>query len=195
MSAKLHWNYFVALERDLETLSRYVEFAESNFHTYSIEIAHLLFASASEVDVIAKLLCKRLDPNMPAGNIDDYQKVLTKHLPGLRDTEVRIPRFGLSMKPWLGWGKQKNPAWWRNYNDVKHQRDIYFNRATLKNALDAMSALLVLIFHHYRLLLSEGKLKTLSPADVTNELQPESKLLRLDESYYFFQIVGANPGW
>jgi hypothetical protein len=59
---KLHWNYFIALERDLEVISRYVEFCPQNFEVYSIEFAHLLFAAASEVDVIAKLLCRRLKP-------------------------------------------------------------------------------------------------------------------------------------
>ena len=59
---KLHWNYFIALERDLEVASRYVEFCPQNFNVYSIEFAHLLFAAASEVDVVAKLLCQRLKP-------------------------------------------------------------------------------------------------------------------------------------
>ena len=55
-AGKLHWNYFLALDRDLEVVSRYVEFTKPNFNVYSIELAHLLFAAASEVDVIAKLL-------------------------------------------------------------------------------------------------------------------------------------------
>ena len=55
---KLHWNYFLALERDMETVARYVEFSAPNFDVYSIELAHLLFAAASEVDVVAKLLCQ-----------------------------------------------------------------------------------------------------------------------------------------
>ena len=45
----LHWNYYIALEQDLAKLSRYIEFAEGNFSTYSIELAHLLLAASSEV--------------------------------------------------------------------------------------------------------------------------------------------------
>lgn len=30
--SKVHWNYFLALERDTEQLSRYVEFCEANFN-------------------------------------------------------------------------------------------------------------------------------------------------------------------
>ena len=57
---KVHWNYLIALERDLEVASRYVEFCQRNFDVYSIEFAHLLLAAASEVDVVAKLLCAPL---------------------------------------------------------------------------------------------------------------------------------------
>jgi hypothetical protein len=35
-----HWNYFLALEKDLETVSRYIEFSRDNLNTYSIELAH-----------------------------------------------------------------------------------------------------------------------------------------------------------
>ena len=29
--SKLHWNYFLALERDMDVMSRYIEFDEANF--------------------------------------------------------------------------------------------------------------------------------------------------------------------
>ncbi len=41
----LHWNYFLAIESDLEKVSRYIEFAENNYGVYSIELAHLLLTS------------------------------------------------------------------------------------------------------------------------------------------------------
>ena len=53
-----HWNYFLAIERDLEPLSRYVEFNPKNFDCYSIEIARLLLAAAAEVDIV----CKQIRP-------------------------------------------------------------------------------------------------------------------------------------
>ena len=49
-----YWNYFLALEADLERLSRFVEFTSVNFQTYSLEMARLLLTGASEVDVVAK---------------------------------------------------------------------------------------------------------------------------------------------
>jgi hypothetical protein len=87
---KLHWNYFLALENDLETLSRYIEFDRANFGVFSIELAHLLFAAASEVDVLAKRTCELVNPAAPRSNIDNYRAVVLasnklSKLPGLEE--------------------------------------------------------------------------------------------------------------
>ena len=179
--SKLHWNYFIALERDLDVTSRYVEFCRSNFRVYSIEFAHLLFAAASEVDVIAKLLCERLRPGAPHGNINEYRLVLATL--GLHKAKVFVPRYGLTLKPWANWARSKNPDWWKSYNNVKHQRDKHFKEATLQNALNSLGALLLLTYHHYSYETPAGTVP-LPPKDVTDQLQPESTLLRLPDGYY-----------
>src|ERR1700693_737083 len=71
-----HWNYFLALEKDVETLSRYIEFCKDNLNTYSIELAHLLLSSASEIDTVAKCICSILEPTAKADNINDYRKII-----------------------------------------------------------------------------------------------------------------------
>ena len=181
---KLHWNYLIALERDLEIASRYVEFSEPNFAVYSIEFAHLLFAAASEVDVIAKLLCQRFEPNAPHGNINEYRAVLLSALPELPTSQVFVPRYGLTLTPWDNWAGPDNPVWWRSYNSVKHERDLYFDQATLKNALNAIGALMILTFHHYSYALAPAGTLHLSPKDTTKELCPESMLLEFPRAYY-----------
>ena len=65
----LHWNYFLAVENDVEKLSRYIEFTKDNFKVYSLEMTHLLLAASSEVDVVAKLICEREASNHSAANI------------------------------------------------------------------------------------------------------------------------------
>lgn len=188
-SRKLHWNYFVALEHDLEAVSRYVEFSEENFGTFSIELAHLLFAAASEVDVVAKLLCEKINPAAPRGNINEYKAALLQIIPDLPNTEVFISRYGLSFKPWSNWSGDTNPLWWRSYNNVKHERDTHFNEATLHNALNALGALLIITFHYYARTLAVPPSTVLTPKDTTQELQPESVLLRLDRSFYYDQLI------
>ncbi len=188
-AGKLHWNYFLALERDLEVVSRYVEFSPPNFQVFSIELAHLLFAAASEVDVVAKLLCERITPAAPRGNIDEYKSVLLPAFPDLPTTQVFIPRYGLLFAPWSNWAGPKNPDWWRSYNNVKHERDTYFNEATLKNALNALGALLLVTFHYYALTMAVAPVTVLSPKDTTRELQPESTLIRLNNDFYYDTLI------
>jgi len=187
--AKLHWNYFLALERDMDVLSRYVEFCEENFAVYSVELAHLLFAAASEVDVVCKLICEQVSPGAPRANINDYKAVLLQVLPDLPYTEVFVPRYGLSYRPWSNWEGNENPDWWRSYNNVKHERDAYFNEATLKNSLNALGALLVLTVQYYSRKLAPEHGPALRPKDTTRQLIPESTLLRLQEDSYFSQLI------
>lgn len=181
---KLHWNYLLALDRDMEVVSRYVEFTTENESVYSIELAHLLFAAASEVDVLAKLMCEQLDPRARRGNIDDYRAVLTAHPLQLATTSVFVPRYGMEFKPWDNWASNCNPDWWRSYNNVKHQRDQYFKEATLKNALNALGALLLLSFHYYSQALGVQVDAMRYPAEVTRHLTPETSLVRFDETWY-----------
>jgi len=190
-AGKLHWNYFLALDRDLEVVSRYVEFNKPNYNVYSIELAHLLFAAASEVDVIAKLLCKRFAPQKKCKNIDHYKGILTSAnaLPNLPTMKVYVPRYGLTLTPWLNWSGQNNPDWWRSYNNVKHERDQHFQEATLHNALNALGALLILTFHHYKYSLSQNAAVPLSAKDTTRHLQPDPVLFRLPEDHYYGNLI------
>lgn len=146
-----HWNYFIALEQDLERASRYVEFAEPNFPTYSLEFAHLMFAAASEVEVVLKRFCARFAPKEPTEDINDLKKIVLGgdqgddyRLKGLPKRIVSVPRFGLELQPWKNWSGKKNPDWWKAYNAVKHNRHERFTDANLHNALNAVGALFVL---------------------------------------------------
>ena len=190
-AGKLHWNYFLALDRDLEVVSRYVEFTKANYRVYSIELAHLLFAAASEVDVIAKLLCKQFAPQKKCENIKHYKAILSaaNALPTLHSMKVYVPRYGLTLTPWDNWKGAQNPDWWRSYNNVKHQRDLHFQQATLHNALNAMGALLLLTFEHYKYSLSQNPPAPLSPKDTTQQLQPDPVLLRLPEDHYYGHLI------
>jgi len=58
-----HWQYFIAIESDLEKTARNVEMTPGNFRTYSVEYAHILLSASSEVDVMSKLLSKELQQN------------------------------------------------------------------------------------------------------------------------------------
>lgn len=175
----IHWNYFLALESDLQTVSRYIEFSPKNYKTYSIELAYLFLTSSSEVDVVAKLLCEFIAPSKKAETIIDYRLHITKSLPDFAKQEVFIPRFGLVFRPWNNFENGESPMWWRQYNDVKHSRSEHFPDANLANVIDSIGALLVLNFYYHKYRLD---LKSLN--DVGHKLVPRSELLALNSEYY-----------
>lgn len=146
----IHWHYFIALENDISQFSRFLEIAESNFSSYSIELGRILFAAASEIDVVAKKYCQKIEPNFTADNIGNYKTIITKHYPDFNTIKVHLPRFGLTLTPWNKWRTDTQPLWWRAYTKVKYERHEHFAEANLKNALNAVAALYVLQIFLYR---------------------------------------------
>ena len=168
-----HWNYLLAIERDVERLSRFVEFDERNFECFSMEIARVLLAAAAEVDVVCKQLCKKLNSASKAENINQYREEIVGKRPGLPQFEVSLARFGLTLRPWDEWSKTNGvPLWWTAHNKIKHQRHSEYHRANLKNALNAVAGLFVAVLHLYSERARAGK------------LLPPALLLRVSDRYF-----------
>jgi len=83
-----------------------------------------------------------------------------------------MPRFGMTLKPWDEWRKARGvPFWWTAYNKIKHDRDSEYARANLKNALNAVAGLFVVVLYLYRNQANLG------------ELLPSTQLLRADNAH------------
>jgi hypothetical protein len=154
MSAQLngrdpHWNYFLALDDDFLRLARFIEFSSDNLDVYSIELARLLMTAAAEVDVVARHLCKSIDPNSRADSINEYREPIVGRYPKLLDCTVCLPRYELALAPWKEWSANAPPAWWTGNNKVKHGRGEHFRHANLRNALHATAGLLVILLVSY----------------------------------------------
>ncbi len=165
-----HWNYLLALDADLVTLSRYVDFSEQNFNCFSIEIVRILLAAAAEADIVCKQLCQKVDSKSSADGINAYRAELTAAFPNMPKLKVLLPRFGLTLQPWDEWSKADGvPIWWTAYNKVKHHRHTDYERASLKNGLNAVAGLFVVVLHLYKKKAMFG------------ELLPSPQLLRLED--------------
>ena len=164
-----YWNYFLALEADLERLSRFVEFTSVNFQTYSLEMARLLLTGASEVDVVAKHYCSLLSAER-AENINHYRQIIGPQIRGRETTTVFMPRYGLELTPWGSWKDDTAPDWWTDHNKVKHQRRLYYDRANLKNVLNALGGLFLLLVWFYR---NQPEIRRLVPAPSLFSAPPE----------------------
>ncbi|MFD1163420.1 hypothetical protein [Hwangdonia seohaensis] len=183
-NTRTHWNYFLALEKDFELLARYIEFSEENNNTFSIELARIIMSSTQEVDVIMKSICTLLG-NTSADNINQYRTTIKKKLSGLINEEVFIPRFGMSSTPWLNWNeKDENPIWWKANNKIKHQRTSHFQKANLKNAFNALGALLIVNLYFYKLEKEKEIENVVDWKDITSELNSRDSFMKLRDKYY-----------
>jgi hypothetical protein len=95
-------------------------------------------------------LCQRLSEKSKADNIEKYRKEMLLTYPQIPDVRVLVPRFGLTLNPWEQWHENASPFWWRAYNNVKHRRHTHFAEANLKNSLNAVAGLFVLLLFFYR---------------------------------------------
>ena len=176
----------MAIEGDIKKLSRYIEFDESNFKVYSIELSRLLLTACSEVDVVMKELCKLIDPNSKAENINGYKRVIKEKLLYIVNGGVNCPLYGLTLFPWSKWKGEGNPEWWVSYNKVKHERNNNYRRANLKNVLNAVAGLFVVnIQYNHALFMSEN---TDYPYDFRHSfanLKPAPELFMLDDPFLF----------
>jgi hypothetical protein len=169
MKSYPYWQYFLALEADMDVTTRYVQLAQDNFSAYSVEFARILLSAGSEIDVVAQVLCRKLDAKSRAANIEQYREQITAGYPLFPTMRVVVPRYALLLEPWRDWGLGKTPAWWRSHNKVKHERDTHFRDANLENALLAVAGLFCLVIYYYQ------------PALYANELKPWARLFTMEK--------------
>lgn len=179
MSTYRYWQHFLALEADFAATSRYVEFSQRNFATFSIEYSKLLLAIGSEVDVLCKIICKRVDSTASTATIDDYRACLTAHSQ-IASEQVLIRRHNLAFRPWDAWNRGTNPSWWRSYNNVKHQRDTCFPEANLENTANAISGLFALVLYCHQ---AEKSSEALEPYPILLGREREPGHLLLESGY------------
>ena len=144
----IHWNYLLALEKDIIAISDYIELSEENFNAYSVKLLKLNLSIGSEIDVVLKLLCEAYSPHKKLSSIKDYKDCIHQNMPDLITDSISIPRYNLDFKPFNKIGIKisdgyQSPTWWQDYNRIKHHRYSDYNKANLKNALNSYAALLL----------------------------------------------------
>jgi hypothetical protein len=145
-----HFEYYLAIESDLEKCARFVDFSLDNYKTHSLEFARIIMAASAEVDAIAKEFCKAIDLQSNANNILGYaSKIIPAH-PNIVNVEMAAPRFNVKCRPWSTWSENESPSWWRTNNNIKHDRGNNFKEANLENAIAAVSGLLSIILYFHK---------------------------------------------
>lgn len=155
---KYHWEYFLVLEKDLLDTERFVSFDlgedtlynnflcndYGNSKCFSNEFIKQYQAICSEVDVILKTICKEININSKANNMEEYTSEVLNEWPEIIKQKVLIKE--MELQPFLNWkvSPYNSPDWWSPYNKVKHQRISNYKKANLKNVLNSLAALYIL---------------------------------------------------
>ncbi len=190
MSSVYHsWNYFISLENDLLNLTRYIEFNKDNFSVYSIELEKILFLTCSEFENTVKSLGLLKGENK-LSTISEMFRFLSQHYKNIFSLEVTIERYKLTLMPFKEWNENQEYtplSWWKGYNDVKHNRISSFNCANLENVLTSMSALLVLNYHYYQVLITQEDQSQdeKEMTTITKILRPKTQLLEVKSRLYY----------
>ncbi len=166
------WAFYLRLEKDFIESLNYVEFAEDNYSTYSIEFERMLLAICSEIDVLCKLLCKEIDPTASPTKILDYANILCGYN-NFISSAVHFERIKKSFIPFDGLTTQDTPYWWKAYNKVKHERtdNDNYKKGNLENVFMSLAALYSLNRYYC---------KKISTSALFDEPLPKSQLFNMD---------------
>jgi len=155
---RLHWSYYLVLEKDFLDVERYISFDfgdnymygsqgvtdVANSCTFSNEFVKQYQAICSEVDVILKSICRELG-NRDANAMPAYTDEVLKRWNNIPGQKVKLN--SIELQPFQNWRSSPTynaPDWWQPYNGVKHERLENFRNANLKNVANALAGLYVL---------------------------------------------------
>ena len=100
-----------------------------------------------------------------------YRDEIVNAYPILPEFKVLLPRSGLTLTPWTLWKAEDcPPIWWKGYDNVKHHRNTHYEHANLKNALNAVAGLFLVVLHRYR------------EAAISGDLTPRAQLFTTEEA-------------
>ena len=152
-----YWHYFLKLESDFHATTRYIACFATNDTTCSIEFAQQLVCISTECEAIIKKICKIIDPKNKAVNMGHYKRTILHKFPEIHKAPVRLDSPHRTVHPFAEWNNSGGRLeWWNAYQDVKHHRDSNFEKANLKNTLNALCALLILELYLYAIASPNG---------------------------------------
>ena len=80
---------------------------------FSVELVRLYLAIGSEIDVVLKELCKKINPKSKASKINEYKETITPEIEGFINQSAISFDYDIHFKPWSAWSGENNPDWWK----------------------------------------------------------------------------------
>lgn len=155
-----YWNYFRSLCKRLECTKQYIDHSidKNDSLKYgkvnSWEFQQILLLSAMEFENVCKQLCLHFDSNfnIKHADIKKISKTILDRYPRIGGTKIETDYQ--TLYPLSEWKIVKEGqddkervfglTWWDDYCDLKHQTFQSFHLATLENAVNALSSLMVI---------------------------------------------------
>ncbi|HKL20642.1 MAG TPA: hypothetical protein VJ904_02480 [Tichowtungia sp.] len=151
------WHYFLLLESDFAAAARHLVGTERNDTACSIEFAKQIVCICTECEALLKQISQSIFPKNNAANMGHYKRTLLGHYPDIHKAAVLLRPNQRTLHPFEAWGDSGGRIdWWNAYQDIKYHRDSNFEKATLKNTLEALGALLILELTLYAGIASKG---------------------------------------
>ena len=164
----LYWKQYIMIEKEFRKTTKYVALDSINFKTYSDAYIKLLLQIGSEVDIVAKALCKEINNASNAKNINHYQLEIITRFTDFPD--VVVNGKSIDFVPWDSWKQSSSPIWWKTYNNVKHDRNNKddglienYKYANLENTINALAGLYQLELYLYSVLPHKQSVETPLP--------------------------------
>ena len=150
--------YYLLLEKKFIDTLNYVELAEENFSTYSVEYAHQLLAVGSEVDTFFKIYCG-FDLN-DRKKIVDYTRYIMSDYPEITAQVVKIYNTEITLTPYEEWSQWNIHSgnllsWWDAYNLIKHNRQENITKASMENVVTSLAALNIIEMKYLQVITKE----------------------------------------
>ena len=136
---------------DLDNVFKVITPDRYNKKVYGHAIRDIIILSCTEIDMMMKDILKKNGLSKVRYTTGDYIKLL----PALKlnDYQVGFYRYGMnSYSPFWRWIPKcpSQSIWWYNaYNNVKHDRELYFKQANLGNAINCVMAFVIILIAQY----------------------------------------------
>ncbi len=135
-----HWQFFLAMEREMITLSQYVSFQERNFERFSIEIMKMILVAGAEIEGILKELCLEIDAYVTSPYHPNFDVEKRKDMKGYREclksshkmlvsrtspSFIHLRKIGIflsdiELQPFAEWEHKYKISWWKSFQRLKH---------------------------------------------------------------------------
>jgi hypothetical protein len=168
------WMLYQDLERQFQDFLRFIPYLDGpNLTAYSFKLVNLILSIGGHIDSCFKEMarypdfaenemCKRIlykmeksEHSLQSGKppepisirlcleaFEGEYKLSKKYVVFKRIPVVEV------VIPFGSWGSKEIPEWWKTYNDLKHDVSVNIEKATLRNARDALAGAFLLNVVH-----------------------------------------------